>query len=153
MQKVFLTFFYSGLSPFAPGTVGTLAGAIVGVLILSILPQSTLFLLSILITVIAIKEIDKYEKTTKTHDSKEIVIDEVAGIWIALSLSSGTILQIVLSIIFFRIFDILKPSYIGKIDRDVKGGLGVMGDDLLAGVIAGICSAGVFQLIGYFITI
>ncbi len=153
MQKIFLTFFYSGLSPFAPGTVGTLAGAIVGVLLLSILPQSTLFLLSILITVIAIKEIDKYEKITKTHDSKEIVIDEVAGIWIALSLSGGTILQIVLSIIFFRIFDILKPSYIGKIDRDVKGGLGVMGDDLLAGVIAGICSAGVFQLIGYFIAI
>ena len=150
MQKVFLTFFYSGLSPFAPGTVGTLAGAIVGVLILLILPQSTLFLLSIFITVIAIKEINKYEKTTKTHDPQEIVIDEVAGIWIALSLSSGTILQIVLSIIFFRIFDILKPSYIGKIDRDVKGGLGVMGDDLLAGVIAGICSAGVFQLIGYF---
>ncbi len=145
MQKLFLTFFYSGLSPFAPGTVGTLAGAVVGIFILMFLPQSSLFLLSVLITVIAIKEIDKYEAKTKLHDSKEIVIDEVAGIWIALSLSSGTLFQIVLSIIFFRVFDIWKPSFIGRIDKNVKGGLGVMGDDILAGVVAGVCSAMSYQ--------
>ena len=57
----------------------------------------------------------------------------------------------VLAFVFFRIFDIWKPSIIGKIDRDVKGGLGVMGDDVIAGIAAGIASAGVYQLIEKFI--
>ncbi len=147
MRKAFLTFFYTGLSPYAPGTVGTIAGAVVAFLILQHLPLSTLFLLTILITIIAVKEINLYEKETSTHDPREIVIDEVAGIWFAFVLSSATITQMILSVVFFRIFDIWKPSVIGRIDKNVKGGLGVMGDDLLAGMFAGICSAGVWQLI------
>ncbi len=147
MRKAFLTFFYTGLSPYAPGTVGTIAGAIAAFLILQYLPLSTLFLLTILITIIAVKEINLYEKETSTHDPREIVIDEVAGIWFAFVLSSATITQMILSVVFFRIFDIWKPSVIGRIDKNVKGGLGVMGDDLLAGMFAGICSAGVWQLI------
>jgi len=147
LRKAFLTFFYTGLSPYAPGTVGTIAGAVVAFLILQHLPLSTLFLLTILITIIAVKEINLYEKETSTHDPREIVIDEVAGIWFAFVLSSATITQMILSVVFFRIFDIWKPSVIGRIDKNVKGGLGVMGDDLLAGMFAGICSAGVWQLI------
>ena len=150
MRKAFLTFFYTGLSPYAPGTVGTIAGAITAFLILQYLPLSTLFLLTILITIIAVKEINLYEKETSTHDPKEIVIDEVAGIWLAFILSSATITQMILSVVFFRIFDIWKPSVIGRIDKNVKGGLGVMGDDLLAGIFAGICSAGVWQLINQY---
>ncbi len=50
----------------------------------------------------------------------------------------NTTLGIVLSFIFFRTFDIWKPSIIGKVDKNIKGGLGVMGDDLLAGFFAGI---------------
>ncbi len=150
MRKLFLTFFYTGLFPKAPGTVGTIAGALAAFLILKFLPVSTLFLLTILISIIAIKEIDKYEKENNTHDESFIVIDEVAGIWLAFSLSSATITQMVLSIIYFRIFDIWKPSIIGRVDREVKGGIGVMGDDLLAGIFAGICSAGTYQILGYF---
>ena len=56
-----------------------------------------------------------------------------------------------LAFIFFRLFDIWKPSIIGKIDRDVKGGLGVMGDDVVAGFAAGIASAGVYQLLLKFV--
>jgi phosphatidylglycerophosphatase A len=52
---------------------------------------------------------------------------------------------------FFRLFDIYKPSVIGRIDRDVKGGLGVMGDDVVAGIFAGICTAGTWQLIEKFL--
>ncbi len=147
MRRVFLTFFYTGLSPKAPGTVGTIAGALVAYLILQFFPVSTLFLLTILISIIAVKEINKYEEETNSHDSSEIVIDEVAGVWFALVLSSATLTQFILSVIYFRIFDIWKPSVIGRIDRNVKGGLGVMGDDLLAGMFAGICSAGTWQLI------
>ncbi len=152
MQKLFLTFFYTGLSPFAPGTVGSIFAAIVGYFILQYLLVSTLVLFSILITLIAIKEIDKYEKLSNTHDPKEIVIDEVVGVWIAFSLSGTTLFQMILSLIFFRIYDIWKPSIIGKIDKNYKGGLGVMGDDIVAGVLAGISSALCYQLYSYLIS-
>ncbi len=150
MRKTFLTFFYTGLLPYAPGTWGTIAGAVVALVILHFLTPETLILGAILLTIIAVKEIDKQEKLTGIHDASEIVIDEVAGVWVALALSGATVTQIIFSIIYFRIFDIWKPSFIGRIDRDVKGGLGVMGDDILAGVVAGICSAGTFQVLTYF---
>ncbi len=150
MRKIFLTFFYTGLLPKAPGTWGTIAGAIFAVLIVHFLSIQTLLLCTILITIIAIKEIDKEEKESGIHDSSEIVIDEVAGIWLAISMSGATLTQIVLCILYFRLFDIWKPSVIGRIDREVKGGVGVMGDDLLAGVFAAICSAGTYQVISYF---
>ena len=152
MRKLFLTFFYTGLSPFAPGTVGSIAAAVAGYFILQYFPVSTLILLSILITLIAIKEIDKYEQSSNTHDPKEIVIDEVVGVWLAFSLSGATILQMLLSLVFFRIYDIWKPSIIGRIDKNYKGGIGVMGDDIIAGVLAGISSALCFQLFGYLIS-
>lgn len=136
-----MTFFYSGKSPVAPGTMGSLASIPPALLVLYYLSPSTLFLLALFITLIAIREIDIYEKESGSHDDSKIVIDEVAGMWIALSLSGFSIAQVVLSLLFFRLLDIYKPSYIGKIDRDVKGGLGVMGDDLLAGVLAGLLSA------------
>ncbi len=148
MQKLFLTFFYCGLSPKAPGTVGTLGGAVVAFFILQYFSLQTLALLTILISIVGVTEIDKYESKSNTHDDKSIVIDEVAGIWLTFILSNATsIFQMFLGFIFFRIFDIWKPSLIGKIDKNAKGGLGVIGDDLLAGVIAGICSAGVYQFL------
>lgn len=151
MQKLFLTFFYSGLSPKAPGTMGSIAATLVAVLIITYMSMETLTLLTILFTILGVKTINAYESSTGEHDHQSIVIDEVVGVWIALILSSGTWLQIVLSLVFFRIFDIWKPSVIGKIDKNVKGGWGVMGDDMLAGMFAGICSAGVFQLINQFL--
>ncbi len=140
MRKLFLTFFYSGLAPKAPGTFGTIAGAIVALPFLWYAPKITLILLTILITIISIKEIDKEEKESGIHDSSYIVIDEVVGIWITYIISSSTILELILGFIFFRAFDILKPSIIGRIDRDVDGGWGVMGDDIVAGVFAGLSS-------------
>ncbi len=147
MRKLFLTFFYTGLAPKAPGTFGTFAGALAGIAILKVAPVSTLLLLTVLLTVVAIKEIDKEEKESGIHDAGSIVIDEVAGIWLAFTLSSATWIQIFLSIAFFRLFDIWKPSIIGKIDRQVKGGLGVMGDDIIAGIFAGLSSAIVYGVL------
>ena len=155
LRRFFLTVGFSGLSPKAPGTVGSFVSLIIGLFLLEFLHVSTLFLLALLITVIAIKQIDIYENETKTHDNSEIVIDELAGMWITLSIcginSSNIIIMATLAFIFFRIFDIWKPSIIGKIDRDVKGGLGVMGDDVVAGIAAGIATAGTYQLIEKFI--
>lgn len=149
MRRFFLTFFYSGLFPWAPGTAGSLLAAIIGAIILHYFPINTLFLLTILLTIMGIKEINIYEKETNTHDDKSIVIDEVVGLWLAFIIASATDNWILISLcfVYFRIFDIWKPSFIGRIDRDVKGGLGVMGDDLLAGLIAGVCSAATWELL------
>ena len=154
-RKFFLTVGFSGLSPKAPGTVGSFVSLIIGLFLLEFLHPSTLFLLALLITVIAIKQIDIYEKEIDMHDGKEIVIDELAGMWITLAIcginSSNVLFMAPIAFIFFRLFDIWKPSFIGKIDRDVKGGLGVMGDDIVAGIAAGIATAAVYQVISKFI--
>jgi len=148
LNRLFITFFGTGLSPKAPGTVGSFAALIVGLLILKILPMESFFMLTLTITVIGIFEINKYELKTDSHDDKSIVIDEVSGMWITLMFALSTAetlsypyayeIAVVSSFATFRLFDIWKPSTIGKIDRDVKGGLGVMGDDILAGVAAGL---------------
>jgi len=146
MPNLLLTFFYSGLSPKAPGTAGSLVATVLGVGIIRYLSMETLVLLMILLTIVGVKQINQYEAMSGIYDDKRIVLDEVVGVWIALILSSGTWMQVIASFAFFRLFDIWKPSLIGKIDREIKGGWGVMGDDILAGVMAGICSAALFQL-------
>ncbi len=161
----FLTLFYSGLSPKAPGTIGTLVSLPIGVAVLIFLGPQTLILLSLLITLVAIKSIDRYEAVSGIHDNQKIVIDELVGMWIALSiapgilftlgdlatLDNGILIQIVLSFILFRLYDIKKPSIIGRIDRDAKGGWGVMGDDIIAGFTAGVSSALIWEAIKYFL--
>jgi phosphatidylglycerophosphatase A len=140
MRELFLTFFYSGYSPIAPGTVGTIAGALIGLLFLKFVPLLSFFLITLFITVVAINEIDKEERISGIHDSQKIVIDEVAGVWLALIIAGDNWIEIVLSIILFRVYDIWKPSIIGRVDRDLKGGAGVMGDDILAGIFAALTS-------------
>ncbi|MDX9796779.1 MAG: phosphatidylglycerophosphatase A, partial [Arcobacteraceae bacterium] len=90
MRKLFLTVFYTGNSPIAPGTVGSLLALILGLGLLQYISDSNLFMLSILITVIAVKQINIYEKEVGAHDGKEIVIDELAGMWLALSICNIT---------------------------------------------------------------
>ncbi len=116
MNYFFITLFYSGLSPKAPGTVGTLVSLPLGMLILIYLDAQTLFLATALISVIAIKSINKYELKTGIHDDKRIVIDELAGMWFALSiapaitigideisvLENGFLIQSALSFALFR---------------------------------------------------
>lgn len=151
-REYFLTIFRIGYASKAPGTWGTLFGAIVGIPILYF-SASTLFVLSILVGVIAIKQIDIHEKEEGgIHDANYIVIDELVGIWLAMSISGFNIFTIIFSFIFFRIYDIWKPSIIGKIDKNVEGGLGVVGDDALAGFLAGISTlllVAILSLLGF----
>ncbi len=149
MQKLFLTFFYMGLLRPAPGTWGSLGGAVTGYFIYHYVGDQTLFLASFALFLFSINIINDYERKIGAHDPSEIVIDEVAGVWLAISVSGGSLLATALSFAFFRLLDITKPSIIGKIDRDVKGGLGVMGDDMVAGAFAGIFSAIVCNLLAH----
>jgi len=137
-QKLFLTFFFTGLSPKAPGTAGSIAGLAAGLVFLMFLPKGTLFTAVLAISIVAIFEINKYEKRYDLHDPKEIVIDEVAGMWLVLVIVPGDWISILLGFVFFRAYDIFKPSIIGRVDRKLKGGMGVMLDDILAGFFAGL---------------
>ncbi len=115
-----------------------------------IFSANTLFLGAIFIGLIAIAQIDKEEEESKIHDSSYIVIDELVGMWLAMAISGLSLAGVVLSFIFFRIYDITKPSLIGKIDKEVKGGLGVVADDALAGVLAGLSALLVIHILGFF---
>lgn len=115
-----------------------------------IFSANTLFLGAIFIGLIAIAQIDKEEEETKRHDSSHIVIDELVGMWLAMAISGLSLAGVILSFIFFRIYDITKPSLIGKIDKEVKGGLGVVADDALAGVLAGLSALLVIHILGFF---
>ncbi len=115
-----------------------------------IFSANTLFLAAVLIGLIAIAQIDKEEEESKIHDSSYIVIDELVGMWLAMAISGLSLAGVVLSFIFFRIYDITKPSLIGKIDKEIKGGLGVVADDALAGVLAGLSALLAINILGFF---
>ncbi|MGL2730069.1 phosphatidylglycerophosphatase A family protein [Helicobacter pylori] len=149
LRMCFLTLFFSGYSKKAPGTIGSLVALLLGLPIL-IFSANTLFLGAIFVGLIAIAQIDKEEEETKRHDSSYIVIDELVGMWLAMAISGLSLAGVVLSFIFFRVYDITKPSLIGKIDKEVKGGLGVVADDALAGVLAGLSALLVIHILGFF---
>ncbi|GAA6862598.1 phosphatidylglycerophosphatase A [Helicobacter pylori] len=149
LRACFLTLFFSGYSKKAPGTIGSLVALLLGLPVL-IFSANTLFLGAVLIGLIAIVQIDKEEEESKIHDSSYIVIDELVGMWLAMAISGLSLAGVVLSFIFFRIYDITKPSLIGKIDKEVKGGLGVVADDALAGVLAGLSVLLVIHILGFF---
>ena len=137
--------FGSGLMPKAPGTFGTLAAIPVYLLMadLSVLIYS--------IIVVALFGIGVYlcQKTTdelKVHDHSGIVFDEIVGFLITMIAVPVTWQWIVAGFILFRIFDILKPWPISWLDKKVHGGLGIMLDDVLAGVFA----LAIMQLVLYF---
>ncbi len=149
LRACFLTLFFSGYSKEAPGTIGSLVALLLGLPVL-IFSANTLFLAAVLIGLIAIAQIDKEEEESKIHDSSYIVIDELVGMWLAMAISGLSLAGVILSFIFFRIYDITKPSLIGKIDKEVKGGLGVVADDALAGVLAGLSVLLAINILGFF---
>ncbi|GAA9091845.1 phosphatidylglycerophosphatase A [Helicobacter pylori] len=149
LRACFLTLFFSGYSKKAPGTIGSLVALLLGLPVL-IFSANTLFLAAVLIGLIAIAQIDKEEEESKIHDSSYIVIDELVGMWLAMAISGLSLAGVVLSFVFFRIYDITKPSLIGKIDKEVKGGLGVVADDALAGVLAGLSVLLAVNILGFF---
>ena len=147
-----LTGFFSGLLPKAPGTWGSIVGVIIAYLIILFFPTPnlTIMLLAMLFTILGYKLVNEYEKEGGIHDDKRIVIDEIAGVLIAIgllgNLKEDTLIKLFFAFISFRLLDIWKPSIIGRIDKNAKGGLGVMGDDVLAGIFGGIL-AGILYMI------
>ncbi|MBX9769623.1 MAG: phosphatidylglycerophosphatase A [Bdellovibrionales bacterium] len=127
-----------GKAPRAPGTFGTLAG-IPFIFFFAKLNPLIAFLGTFSIVVGAVFVADAYQ-TEKggDHDRQEIVIDEVAGFLIAMAMIPLTWQTWVAGFLLFRFFDALKPWPISVLDRRVKGGLGVVVDDVAAGLVANL---------------
>jgi len=127
------TWFGSGLSPKASGTAGSLAALPFAFVIQYYGGNSALFLASVAIFFVGWWAACQYLKHTgRDDDPKEIVVDEVAGMWLLLCFGTLTWQSYAMSFALFRFFDALKPWPISVADRKIKGGFGVMFDDILA---------------------
>ena len=135
----FLAFgFGAGLSPKAPGTMGTLV-AVPLFLLLAYLPVYVYLALITAAFLVGIYLCGRTASDLGVHDHGGIVWDEFVGYWITMILVPVTWYWVLAGFVLFRVFDILKPFPIGWLDKKVGGGLGIMIDDVLAGVYALIC--------------
>lgn len=126
-----------GVGRRGPGTWGTLAAVPLYVL-LSFLPWWAYMASTLCLIVLAIVASEIYEQETGTHDLPQVVIDEVAGFLVTMVLIPRTWQSVFIGFLLFRVLDIWKPFPIRWVDRRVHGGVGVVADDLLAGVIANL---------------
>ena len=131
-----------GLSPLAPGTVGSIFAWIAFVFLSHFM---NMILITIIIIVFAVFICEKASINLDNKDHKAIVIDELAGMWVALipvffiaSTQQERTLYAVIAFISFRFFDILKPFPISYLDTRFKNGFGIVVDDLAAGIFAGL---------------
>lgn len=141
----------SGLPRRAPGTWGTVGALIVAIPLLS-LGFGPFLMITILACFLGNAICGRTSELMGGHDNPHIVWDEWAGMWLTLlplsymGIANGsfwqnitqipTILAIIIAFILFRFFDIIKPPPIGWADKKVAGGLGIMLDDIIAGVMA-----------------
>ena len=135
---VFLaTGFYIGKIPFAPGTFGSLTGLPLCFLLAGIqLPAAIVAALVFIFLAIWIS--DAAAKTLKRKDPGCIVIDEMAGMVVTFIGLPFTLTTAALGFVLFRILDILKPFPIRALDQRLSGGLGIVADDVAAGILANI---------------
>lgn len=149
-HAIIATGFGSGFFPFAPGTVGALLATAVWLLFAFLLPAHlfiTTLLLILIFAVLGILATDALEHVWGKDPSK-VVVDEMVGMWIALlPLNAGNLYYVLAAFILFRLFDIFKPFGIRKLES-IKGGLGVMMDDVLAGIYSLIIVIGLKWVIG-----
>jgi len=152
MNRFIATFFYSGLSPKAPGTIGSMAALPFGWLIHGLTGFPGLLIATILVFFLGWWATANVTRGQQDHDPGEIVIDEVVGQWIALFPLSYGLWQSgaapwlfpypgwIAAFVFFRLFDIWKPWPVSWADHK-NTALGVMLDDVLAGIMAAIVVA------------
>lgn len=143
--RILATWFGCGLAPKGPGTVGT-AGAVPLVLLFAYFGEKSYMIATFSFVVFSIFVAHLYELGhPDDHDRSEVVIDEVAGFLITMTWLPMTPLWLVLGFLAFRLFDVVKPWPISWVDRRVLGGVGVVADDLVAGILSNIILQTVLQ--------
>ena len=132
-----------GLVPIAPGTVGSVVAWLIFVYLSHFISLINMIILTISFCILSIWICNQASKNLENKDHKSIVIDELVGMWIALlpvlfianSQSERTVYALA-ALIFFRLFDILKPFPISYFDKNYKNGFGIVIDDVISGLIA-----------------
>ena len=132
------TWFGTGLARWAPGTAASALALPAAWLLRSYTGELGLAIAALVLFGIGVWAAATIERRTGVRDSPAIVVDEVAGQWIALLLVPAEPAAYGIGFVLFRLFDVVKPWPIGLIDRHVKGGVGVMLDDVVAGVFAAV---------------
>lgn len=145
--QLLATGFGSGLAPWMPGTVGTLA-ALPAAWLLTLLPLGLQLLLVALAAVAGCWLCGAAARAAGVHDHPAIVWDEFVGLWLACIALPDGLWALPAAFLLFRLLDIVKPWPIRLVDRRVGGGLGIMLDDLLAGAGAWLVLQGVAWLLG-----
>ena len=158
LSKFISTFFYIGFLRPAPGTWGSITGIILAYILLITIGFSAFCLILLLVILIGFWSTENYiKKNSEKSDPSEVVIDEVIGQWIAILplgymlnfdafLSEGLWFVWIWAFVSFRFFDIIKLGLIGWADN-LDGALGVLLDDILAGIAAGVTVAVLVLLI------
>lgn len=133
--------FGSGLAPRAPGTAGTLVAAALWLAVFAHLPWYAQGIVCVVAAVFGVWLCDRAVAALGVDDHPAIVWDEFAGVWLALWLAGPAWIAVGLAVVLFRVFDIVKRGPVGWAERRWRGGLGVMADDLVAGILAGVFAA------------
>lgn len=124
--------FGSGLAKRAPGTWGTLAALPLFALLQLFFSNDMIAMLCVPLFAVGVWSAEVTGRALGVSDYGGIVIDEIIAMWLVLCVAPPTLLGWVLAFVLFRLFDILKPWPIRWLDQYVKGGFGVMIDDILA---------------------
>lgn len=130
--------FGSGAVPKAPGTAGTVVALIIYLLAPTLTPLVYLLVIG-LSFIFGIWICGKTAEDIGVHDHGGIVWDEFVGYWITMFMAPSGLLWALLGFVLFRLLDIVKPWPIKWADKQVKGGMGIMLDDVLAGIMAALC--------------
>lgn len=142
------TWFGSGLLPKAPGTWGSIAALPPGLLLLWLGGEPALIGGILIVSLAGVWAGERYADSLAQEDPGAVVIDEVAGQWLALlPCTAFGLVEIALAFLLFRAADILKPWPASWADRNIPGGLGIMADDWVAGLYAAL-ALGLLQIGG-----
>ncbi len=151
LAELIATWFGSGYLPKAPGTWGSLAALPFAWVILSFFPGPYVLLVaSAILLPVGVWASTLHSETLGTHDAGEIVVDEVVGQWIVLSVAPFSLLGWLAAFVLFRIFDVLKPWPISWIDKRISGGWGIMLDDVVAGIFGALSVLLIVFVVGEF---
>ncbi len=129
------TYLGTGYSPIWPGTTGTLATIPLAYGLLKC-GHAWLYLATVVLFLVGIWAAGEYCALTGEPDSRKVVIDEVVGYLLCLWAVPYTPMNLLVAFLLFRLFDTWKPWPIRLVDRHVKGGFGVMADDVCAGAVS-----------------
>ena len=127
------TGFGTGLSPYAPGTVGSLLAVLIWWFAVAEFPLVARVAVALVAFGLGVLVVERVVRRHELGDAPAIVWDEIAGCWLALAVVPKSWPWVVAAFVLFRVADIAKPWPVSWADRSVGGGLGVMLDDLIAG--------------------